>query len=236
MLRKSLLLVYAVNILLLAGCATLNKTQSGFLKDYKGFVNSSYFPGALADNRNLAKMNNYRKYLIEPVVIYYYTQEKSNVPQDVAQDIAAYFTNEIIKNLQDKYEVVHVAGPGVLRIRIAITDIAASQPLLNIAPSTKLSGMGTGGACIEGEAVDSVTGERIAAFVDCRKGNQWDIAGGLDEWQYAKDACASWARDLRSRFDIGFENLLSQTKPNSNSDADAIAQSAAENAGNDAAQ
>jgi hypothetical protein len=208
MLKKLLVVVCFVSLLGVFGCATLEKTHSGFLKDYSGFTEAVHFPGALADNRNLAKMNNYDKYIIEPVVVYYADPGKNkSVPDDVANDIASYFTNEIIKNLEDKYPLVTIPGPGVLRIRVAITDISASQPLLNIAPSTKLTGIGTGGACIEGEAVDSVTGERIAAFVDCRKGNQWNITGGLDQWQYAKDACASWAKSLRERLDAGFKDV-----------------------------
>jgi hypothetical protein len=207
MVKKVLVLVCVVGLLGAFGCATLNKTQSGFLSDYSNFVESQHFPGALVDNTNLALMNNYDKYIIDPVVLYYADPDKNkNVPQDVADDIASYFTSEIIKDLQDKYTIVDTPGPGVLRIRIAITDIAASKPALNISPVTKLTMAGAGGACMEGEAVDSVTGKRIAAFIDCRKGSEWNITGGLTQWQYAKDACASWAKSFRQRMDMGYKD------------------------------
>jgi hypothetical protein len=208
MLSRALVAICVISLLGIFGCATLNKTQTGFLNDYSELKESVRYPGALVDSRNLAKMNNYDKYIIEPVVVHYADPQKNkNVPDDTANEIASYFTSELIKDLQDKYPLVTIPGPGVLRIRVAITDIAASQPLLNISPTTKLTGAGSGGACIEGEAIDSVTGERIFAFVDCRKGSQWNVTGGLDQWQYAKDACASWAKSLRERLDAGFKEV-----------------------------
>ena len=224
MAKKVLVLICIIGLFGMLGCNTLKKTHSGFLKSYKGFQEAEHFPGALSYNRRLGEMNNYNKYIINPVVIYYADPGKNkNVPDNVADDIASYFTNEIIKNLQDKYPIVNTPGPGVLRIRIAITDILASNPLMNISPYTKLTTAGAGGACVEGEAVDSVTGRRIGAFIDCRKGSEWNITGGLDDWQYAKDVCASWAVDFRKRMDIGYKDIPPETSPSSSNDtSDAV--------------
>ncbi|UCE61917.1 MAG: DUF3313 domain-containing protein, partial [Phycisphaerales bacterium] len=84
------------------------------------------------------------------------------------------------------YSVVDAPGPGVLRIRAALTDIKKTKPAMNIHPATKLSGIGLGGASMEAEGLDAQTGERVLAVVDTRAGNRLSIGAGLDSLGHAK--------------------------------------------------
>ena len=66
---------------------------------------------------------------------------------------------------------------------------------ISLSQASKLTGAGTGGASMEGEVVDSVTGKQLAAVVKRGKGSQFtlnvgstakDVETVIDQW--AKEA------------------------------------------------
>ncbi len=79
-----------------------------------------------------------------------------------------------------------------MRLRIAITDVEETEPLLNIHPAMKLTGAGLGDASMEAEGVDSITGERIGAIVETRSGNRLSMAPGLNRLGHAKQVIRYW--------------------------------------------
>ena len=79
-----------------------------------------------------------------------------------------------------------------MRLRIAITDVEETEPLLNIHPAMKLTGAGLGGASMEAEGVDSNTGKRIGAIVETRSGNRMSLAPGLSRLGHAKQVIRYW--------------------------------------------
>jgi hypothetical protein len=80
----------------------------------------------------------------------------------------------------------------VAKIRIAFTNIEQSYPLLNAIPHTMLVGAVLGGALMEAEVADSVTGEQIAAVVQAQKGKKLSLEG-LSKWGNAKTVMDDWA-------------------------------------------
>lgn len=189
------------------GCATSRNTRPGFLKNYNYFTESRRYPGMFVDAENLAKLSGYNKYILDPAVFGFENRDKRElVSQDVRQEIAKFFHDEIVKNLQDKYQVVDVPGAGVLRIRLAVVDMESIKPYLNDILLEKFSQNGVKGASMEAEVVDSASAERILAVIDTRKESEWDISEGLSEWGYAKEICAEWAKRLKEHLDIGYKD------------------------------
>jgi hypothetical protein len=88
----------------------------------------------------------------------------------------------------------------VARFRLAITDLDKSSPVLNAIPQTKLVGTGLGGASMEGELLDSVTGEQIAAVVQSQVGKRLSLEG-LSKWGDAKAVIDDWAETFVERLD-----------------------------------
>jgi hypothetical protein len=115
--------------------------------------------------------------------------------------LSDYAYDEVAKALSERYTVVTAPGPGVLRLRTALTDIKKTTPALNIHPATKLSGLGLGGASMEAEALDSQTGERVFAVVDTRQGDRLAIAAGLDPLGHAKQVIRHWIERFVKRVD-----------------------------------
>jgi hypothetical protein len=125
-----------------------------------------------------------------------------------------YLDAAVRKQLGDTYKFVDQPGPGVLRLRVAITDTQGSKRALDIASSVIPIGVAVnalkrvvtgenasvGEAGIEGEILDSQTGERLAAAVDRRVGRKYTLKfNKLNAWRVAEDAYDFWALRLKSR-------------------------------------
>ncbi len=199
----------------LIACGSLGEVQaqstrtrisrySGFLGDYSKLKRSRQLKGAMSYENPSKKLGHYDKFMIDQVVVHFAPNAKGiGVDPIKVQQVADYFHRELWLALSMRYEVVNTPGPGVLRLRTAITDIKTTVPLMNIHPATKLLGLGLGGASMEWEAVDSQTGERVLAVVDVRRGafNPLPSGAGFDEVGHAKEVMRYWVKRFVGRVD-----------------------------------
>jgi hypothetical protein len=81
---------------------------------------------------------------------------------------------------------------------------AATAVTIGVAPGTSLlvPRLSVGKVGIEGEILDSVSGERLVAFVTGKGGRRW-FAGfnAFKKWGDIERAFRSWAKELRQRLD-----------------------------------
>lgn len=173
----------------LTGCGGSKQlTTSGFLADYSKVTYTDknrmrYISPAL---------KNYTSYIVDPV--------QMRIPNDLLKpqqraEVGQYFHLATIKMFRENgFKIVSQAGVNTARVRLAITDIHKSTWWLNIHPGSKLTGAGTGGASMEGEIIDSVTGVQIAAVVQSGRGNQFelDTFSALDD---VKDTIDKWVKN-----------------------------------------
>lgn len=186
----------------LAGYGHAQSPMSGFLGDYSQFKPSGEIKGALVYEHPTKTLRDYNKFIVEPIAVHF-APGAEGVTIDPAKlfELVQYFHGQAVKALRKKYQVVNNSGPGVLRIRAAITGIEKSIPLLNIHPGTKVTGIGLGGASMEAEAVDSVTGGRILAIVDSQRGKRLSFFAGLSEFGHAKQVMDMWVERFMKRLD-----------------------------------
>jgi len=195
------LLIGLVSILL-SSCAAGPPAKTGFLDDYSRlkpvpdvenrfrYINPSINPG------------DYSKFIVEPVAVNLSAKtRKLNIDEQTLDELAKHFHTKIIEELKKGYQVVQSAGPGVARVRAAITDIEKTNPLLNIHPGMKLMGGGLGGAGMEGEVVDSVSNVTIAAVINNQKGSRLGLTSGLTRFGHAKELMEEWAKNLKEWLD-----------------------------------
>lgn len=187
---------------LAVGCESQKTAQSGFLRDYGRLKPNPAMDGALQYQNPRIRLDQYKKFMIDPIVVHF-APNAEGTAMDPAKltELTSFFREEAVKALSEQYQVVEQPGPGVLRIRAAITDIQKTQPLMNIHPATKLSGVGLGGASMEAEALDAQTNERVLAVVDSRQGDRMAIAAGLDEVGHAKQVMKFWIDRFVKRLD-----------------------------------
>ena len=199
------------------GCASTYSarsfTPSGFLERYDllqpGEADSVWFYVSPDYRRQ-----NYPAVLIEPVVIYGDQSGRglSRLTDEEAQALVNYFDAALRDHLDDRFKVVDEPGPGVARLRIAITDIEGASvtrdiissvvPISLAISSAKRFALGehtaVGSAGVEGEARDSVSGELLIALADARIGRK--VTGKLDKfktYRTAYDAFDLWSREIR---------------------------------------
>ena len=199
------------------GCGTTQQARrvetSGFLKDYSQLQEGKQGEALLVYINPDADFSAYDKVLLDDVTVWRAVDSNlADAPEEEIEELALGLHEAMVESLKEDYEIVHTAGPGTLRVRVAITEAAKSWVVLDtlttVVPHTRLiSGIqrlatGThsfvGKASIEGEILDAQSGERLAAAVDRRAGGK-SFQGLMSSWDDVKEACHYWAGRLRDR-------------------------------------
>ena len=201
---------------LLAGCAASGMTdvkKTGFLNDYSLLAPGGDDRAALLYIKKDTDFRQYNKLMFERVVVLLADNaEYREIDPALLKELTDYYQNALFAAVKDGYEVVDQPGPGVMRVRVAITEVKPSKPVANtlssivpvgivVSGATKaVSGdnLGTGEAATEMEILDSVSGARLAAAVDKRQGGKMVFRGA---WTDTKDAFDYWAKRFRQRLD-----------------------------------
>ena len=188
---------------------------SGFLKDYSKLhaaaddteATLAYFTS------DKAKFKSYTKVWLEPVQVW--RGEKSSAkdldPEDT-KHVSEYLWSRVDEALRKDYTMTREAGPGVMRVRIAVTEAGKGVPVLDnltaAYPTTLLMSKGkkallgtetlVGKASVEVEVTDSQTGELLAASVDRRGGGKYAWKA-LNRWEDFEQASDYWAKKFAWR-------------------------------------
>src|SRR5712691_3523873 len=181
--------------LVLVACETTRQTRSakpaGFLGDYSQMRPGTGDQAQLVYLNPAAKWPQYRAIVIDSVTLWQSDRTAKIAPED-AQQLTDYLYAQLHKQLSQDYEIVAAPGPGVLRLRAAITEAQGANVVGNavttVVPQLKVattvvgmaadSAVFAGKAGVEGELTDSLSGKRLAAAVDERVGAK-TIRGGL---------------------------------------------------------
>ncbi len=200
MKRTSLLMALSIIVLAVqSGCGPKGPQTTGFLSNYSRLEAVSDTSLRYINPRNT--LGNYSKFILDPVAVHFHSKAKgTDISSSELAEIRQYMYAAVHNAILDHYNVVRQPGPGVARIRIAITDIEKSSLALNIIPATKLAGAGLGGVSMEGEVVDSLSGEQIVAVIQSQKGRRLSLEG-LSKWGDAKAVIAGWAQRFKERLD-----------------------------------
>jgi len=207
--------VIGVALVTALGCATQPK-YSGFLIDYPVFEAGPKGGADLVYFKEGVNFSNYDKIMMDHVVFYFKDDaEYKGIHADELNELAEAFHKAVADALGLVYPLVDKPGPGVLRIRTAITDVVPSKPVLNTLSSIIPIGMAVtivkrvttgvhaavGQATIEGELLDSQTNERLAAVIDRKAAEKYKLINGMSKWGHVKDAFDFWAKRLRAFLD-----------------------------------
>jgi len=207
--RKTNFILLALCLVLLgfSACASDPQQKAGFLSNYSKLTPTPY-KNALGSMAYISSSNppeNFEKFILNPVQIRL-TQKgrKEGVPRSKMRELANYFDKQLRKELsKSDYSIVNRAAPRTMLVRIALTNVEAANPLLNIHPATLISGMGLGGASIEAEFLDALTGEVVVAVMDTQKGSKG--FDGLTKYGNAEDVIERWAKRLVIQMDAVHE-------------------------------
>ncbi len=189
------LVSYTFVALFAAGCASTPE-PIGFLSDYSRLEKTGQSRMGFVSSQ----LNAYNAFMIDPVELRI-QRDKPVLNDEQKAEVANYFRTTFERSLREKnYKIVAASGPRVARLRAAFTDVKKSKWYLNLHSATKATGMGAGGASMEAEIIDSVSGEQLAGAIVSGKGNQFELDHfkALDD---VEDVIDGWAKTLADRIE-----------------------------------
>lgn len=182
--------VMLLSLMISAGCTSSKPSYSGFLNDYSKLQpDPMEKEGAMFWINPDVSLKTYKKFIIEPISFRFSPEledQAKNVDEAVLNDISKYFKDAIANSLAPEYSIVDESGHDVARLRIALTSVNVSRKDLKlyqyIPVALVLTGVGEatgmrdslGILTMEGEALDSISGKRVAAVVQ-KKANEVDV-------------------------------------------------------------
>jgi hypothetical protein len=196
---KQSLAILPVLFLMLAGCATTNTKEtgpkySGFLSDYSKLQADPDGSGAERYRNPAVDMKKYNKVLLERIMVSLKSDaEYKAIDPDEMKALTDYLREAIARELGTDYPLVNEPGPGVLRVRLAITDLVPTQAAMSVVmvaiPFATIPDLASGAAtkggvgsapylghtAIEGEGLDSVTLEPVFSYVEQRFPKKYDV-------------------------------------------------------------
>jgi hypothetical protein len=236
MRHRTLLPLLLLCAALSTGCASTppgdtKPKYAGFLSDYSKLEPVPNGDGAeryLKPNEN---WKQYNKVMLDRIRVWYKDDaDYKGIDPTELKTLTDYFQNAFVKALEPTYPVVTQPGPGVLRVRVAITDLVPTKPEMSVVtlvvPYAAVADVAAGAAgvsylgqtAIEAEFLDSRTNQVLAAYVDRQVGKKYDIdlsqgvgtavekgvssyTKAYSTWAYAEAAFDHWAGLLRKRLD-----------------------------------
>jgi len=180
------------------GCGSM-QAKTGFLSDYSKLQKESASSMRYVNEKAVAE---YSGFIVDPVKAVFPSGSKSKdkLTDKQIDDLTNYTHTKIVEAVQNAgKKVVYQPGPGVARIRVALTDIEKSSAV-SIIPQASLMGAGIGGASMEAEVIDSVTDQQIGAVVESGKGGRIPFTN-LGDWTAAKKVIDGWADRFQKRLE-----------------------------------
>ena len=195
--------------------------QSGFLGDYPSFERNEETGAEIwfkSSEKGVLVLKPYQKILLSPIEIWL-NQESSykGINPDELKAITDYFAKSLEKHLGPSYPIVTEPGPGVLHLRIAITNVERVKPkrkwygyipvALVVEGGTKAARSAAGDtvdlieATIEMEALDSVSEERLVAAIDSHKTDKIKREKDDLSWEPIQSILDYWAERIKIRLD-----------------------------------
>ncbi len=181
----------------LTACGGQSTGGNGFLSDYSKLQKNPRYAGSRIYTNPETPLKNYSRFIVDPVQVRLSSVGAyRGAGQDKLQEISQYAYQQFVTALQNNgYEVVTSPGPGTLILRSALTEVAPSE----LKPRSFLMNISLGGASIEVEFVDALSGEIVVAVMESQRGKI--TPAGSNEYENAKNVIDRWAKRLVQRLD-----------------------------------
>ena len=197
-----------------------SREVSGFLGDYSTLAPDPKNGDLLLYEKDPSVLRKYNKFIFDPVTIYLLPEAQNRgIDPDDLERLATYFREAVTDELKKsgRYQIVTDPGPDVIELRVAITNVeptggkknaavkgAATAASMAAAPGASLlvPRLSVGKVGIEGEMLDSESGDRLVAFVTSKGGRRWFSGfNAFKKWGDIEGAFRSWAKNFRERLD-----------------------------------
>jgi len=204
-----------MGVMIFTGCATTSKSsepQSAFLGEYS----KNLKPGEEGEAKLVwikpgVDFTRYKRVMVDYVIfVFAADSEYKGIDASELKEIADTASLALVQALQKEFPVVAQAGPDVLRIRVAITDLKQSKPVLSGVTSVVPVGLavslvkkgstsgwsGSGATTAAMMVLDALTNEVLAAGVDEKSAG---FTERFSKWGSSEDAFEFWGERVTNR-------------------------------------
>lgn len=167
---------------------------SGFLSNYSMLKPAPDGSDAMSWRKSGVDFKTYDKIIVERLNFFYKEDaDYKGIDPTELKALADYFHETFVKEVGSAYPLVAEPGPGVLRVRVALTDIVPNKPAVSVVtlvvPYLTFADLGTsavakggpgsnfyvGHTTIEAEFLDASTNEQVAAYIDRYYPKKYDV-------------------------------------------------------------
>ncbi len=143
-------------------------------------------------------LRHYQSFAIGDVqVIFTARDAELGVSQREINEMARTFRERLIRALGNSYAVLDSPARGKAIIRVALVDVTPNRLLGSLTPGILMPKVGAGGAAMEAEIIDSVSGRRLVAVMDQRMREPTGYFQGWKKWSSTEEAFDGWANILK---------------------------------------
>jgi hypothetical protein len=207
----------AVVLLLTAGCTTTVKRPAQQSPIICGFLGGDLCgelqPGS-KEEAGLRYVNPQGKFTqydkVTIVVVGFFGSDPGKVSPKDEQRLTDLFYKNLQEALAKRYQVVDEAGPGVMKVEVALLDAEAATPgvrsITMVVPQLRLLSAGyavvagtypfSGGGQAAAKVTDSMTEEVLGLGVDRRAGGGGIQTAAQWKWGDAENAIKLWSSQL----------------------------------------
>jgi hypothetical protein len=192
---KPVFLICLAMLVGLTACGGQSTGGNGFLSDYSKLEKNPRYEGSRIYANPATPLKNYSRFIVNPVQVRLSSlgAQRHSDPGKL-QEISQYAHQQFVSALQSGgYEVVTSPGPGTLILRSALTEVAPSE----LSSKSYLMNISLGGASIEAEFVDALSGAIVVAVTESQRGKK--ISTGSNDYENAKNVIDRWAARLVQR-------------------------------------
>ena len=183
--------------------------HAGFLTDYSQLQPQEGYAAKEVYINPQAAWSQYDAIYIESVTMW--VNDPSKAPsKDDEQMLTDMLYKSLADKLAEKFTLTDHPGPGVIRVRAALTQAKGAKVALNAVTTvipqlrllTTVGGVAAdtatlvGSASAEAELLDSVTNERLAAAIDAMAGTK-GLLRAFSKWADVQNACDNWGERVR---------------------------------------
>ena len=211
---RAFLALTAVMVWLGAGCATTKRQTVEQSPAICGFVGqdvcAALKPGAEGEGslRYVNPKGMFTQYdKVTIVVVGFFGSDPGKVQSKDEQQLTNLFYKELQEALAKRYQVVDEAGPGVMKVEVALLDAEAATPgvrsVTMVIPQLRLLSAGyalvagrypfSGGGLAAAKISDSMTEQLLGAGVDRRAGGGAIQTAAQWQWGDAANAIKVWS-------------------------------------------
>ncbi len=167
---------------------------SGFLGSYDRMQKYPGFTGIQFETSADEGFRTYPKLMIGEVTVHFHPHAH-NIPltEDQVYELADHFKRHIYQTVADYYEIVDSPGDDVLILRAAITNILPYDYYYRWEWNDVYPGFSLNYATVETDFNHSISGKRILAVVDDRRGKRMDYIRGERSWLHTDDLMELWS-------------------------------------------